>query len=172
MSTGEPDVSGAFDRLVAGTDGAMVVVTVDNGDQRAGCLVGFHCQASIEPARYAVWLSKANHTYPVALLAEFLAVHVLGAGERDLAVLFGTRSGDETDKFGHCEWVPGPGGVPLLERCPDRMVLRRRGLIDVGGDHVCVVGEPVAAWAGTLAVPLRLSALTDLDPGHDAGERR
>lgn len=172
MSTGGPDVAEAFERLVAGTDGAMVVVTVADGDQRAGCLVGFHGQASIEPARYAVWLSKANRTYPVALLADFLAVHVLGAGDRDLAVLFGTRSGDEVDKFAHREWEPGPGGVPLLVRCPDRMVLRRRGLVDVGGDHVCVVGEPVAAWAGTPAMPLRLSALSDLDPGHGAAERR
>ena len=31
----------------------MVVVTTAQGDERAGCLVGFHAQSSIEPPRYA-----------------------------------------------------------------------------------------------------------------------
>ena len=48
-------------------------------DYRAGCLVGFHSQSSIDPRQYAVWLSKANHTYPVALRSELFAVHFLTA---------------------------------------------------------------------------------------------
>ena len=58
-----------FDEVVASANGAMVVVTAAVGEDRAGCLVGFHNQTSIEPRRYTVWLSKANHTYRVALLA-------------------------------------------------------------------------------------------------------
>ena len=44
-------------------------------------------------------------------------------------------------------------------------------MLDEGGDHVCVVTEPVeAATTGPFA-PLRLSAVTDLHPGHDAADR-
>ena len=43
--------------IVAGLDAAMVVVTVAVGDERDGCLVGFHSQSSIDPRRYVVWLS-------------------------------------------------------------------------------------------------------------------
>ena len=40
-------------------------------------MVGFHSQCSVDPGRFAVWLSKANHTYGVALRAEVFAVHFL-----------------------------------------------------------------------------------------------
>jgi flavin reductase (DIM6/NTAB) family NADH-FMN oxidoreductase RutF len=163
-----------FDALAAALDTAVVVVTVaaPDGGERAGCLVGFHSQCSIEPRRYAVWLSKVNHTYRVALLAEHVAVHPLGAGDRDLAELFGGRTGDDVDKFARCDWEPGPGGVPLLAgRAGGRVVLRRTALLDVGGDHSCLVGEPVLAdppdpSAPGGFVPLRLATAGTVPPGH------
>lgn len=161
----------AFDRLAAGLDTAMVVVTTAAGDDRSGCLVGFHSQCSIDPPRYAVWLSKANHTYRVALLADHLAVHLLGAGDHDVAAHFGEETGDEVDKFAGVAWSAGPGGVPLLDALPRRFAGRKLTLHDDGGDHVCVVVEPVDASAPAGEVrPLRLSDVHDLEPGHAADE--
>ena len=60
------------DDVVEHVDQALIVVTTAANDQRSGCLVGFHTQCSIEPFRYAVWLSKANLTYRVALFAHAL----------------------------------------------------------------------------------------------------
>ena len=88
-----------FDGLVASLDAPMAIVTVAVGDELSGCLVGFHSQCSIGPRRYAVWLSKANHTYGLALHADHFAVHLLADDDRDLAVLFGTTTGDDVDKF-------------------------------------------------------------------------
>ena len=67
--------SDAFETIAKSFDPALVIVTTAAGDQRAGCVVGFHSQCSIDPLRYAVWLSKANLTYRVALLATHVAVH-------------------------------------------------------------------------------------------------
>ena len=161
----------AFDELVAALDGALVVVTVAAGDERAGCLVGFHSQCSIDPPRYALWLSKANRTFRVALHARHLAVHLLADADHDLAALFGGETGDDVDKFAACAWTPGPDGVPLLDRVPRRVVARKRTLLDDGSDHVCVVLEPVDAVAAGPFAPLRLSAVDDVDPGHAAEER-
>jgi flavin reductase (DIM6/NTAB) family NADH-FMN oxidoreductase RutF len=163
--------SSPFDTLMAHADSALVVVTTASDDQRAGCVVGFHTQCSIEPVRYAVWFSKANFTYRVSLFATHLAVHFLGADDMELAELFGATTGDRFDKFAHCEWEPGPGGVPLLDRCPNRLVLARTSAWDDGGDHVCLVGAPVHAEATTDLVPLRLSAGHDIDAGHPVEER-
>ena len=164
--------SEGFDDVVAALDTAMVVVTTAAGGERAGCLVGFHCQSSIEPRQYAVWLSKANHTYRVALLAEHVAVHPLGEGDRDLAELFGGRTGDEVDKFQLCDWEEGPGGVPLLTGTTGgHVVLRRLALMDVSGDHTCLVGEPVLAVKGSADRPLRLGAVESIPPGHPVDER-
>jgi flavin reductase (DIM6/NTAB) family NADH-FMN oxidoreductase RutF len=164
-----PSIEDRFDALTAALDSAVVVVTAAaaGGGERAGCLVGFHSQCSIEPRRYAVWLSRVNHTYRVALVADHVAVHPLGSDDRDLAELFGGRTGDDVDKFARCDWQPGPGGVPLLAgRAGGRLVLRRTALLDVGGDHSCLVGEPVLADRPGGFSPLRLSVAGTVPPGH------
>ena len=164
-------LDGRFDGLVGDTDPAMVIVTAAHEGERAGCLVGFHSQASIEPRRYCLWLSKANHTTRVALRTTHLAVHPLSVDDGDLAELFGTTTGDEVDKLARCEWVPSDEGPPLLTDVPGRMVVRRVTLLDEGGDHLCVVTEPVRVDGVGPATPLRLSDVRHLAPGHGADDR-
>lgn len=163
--------SDAFDALAAATDPAMLVVTTADADERGGCLVGFHCQSSIDPPRYAVWLSKANHTYRLALHVTHLGLHFLGEEQSALAERFGTLSGDETDKLAGLALDTGVHGVPMLLDVPARLVVRRVALLDEGGDHVCLTTEPVWVDGTPPARPLRLSACQDLDPGHDSDER-
>jgi flavin reductase (DIM6/NTAB) family NADH-FMN oxidoreductase RutF len=74
MSEGMDD----FARLIASLDPPMAVVTTASDRERAGCVVGFHAQSSIDPERYVVWLSKANHTFRVGVHARHFAVHFLG----------------------------------------------------------------------------------------------
>jgi flavin reductase (DIM6/NTAB) family NADH-FMN oxidoreductase RutF len=154
--------------LVSQLDAPMVVVTTAANGRREGCLVGFHCQCSIEPALYAVWVSKANATYEVALQAEHFAVHRLRQGtDHDLAVLFGGSTGDDVDKFAGLDWTPGTGGVPLVARCPSRAVFRRRDTVDVGGDHVCLIGEPIECEvSGGESISMRASDVADITAGH------
>lgn len=161
----------AFDRLMAVTDPPMAVVTTASPAERAGCLVGFHAQCSIDPRRYVVWLSKANHTHRVGLHASHFAVHFLTADDHDLAELFGSLSGDDVDKFERCGWQPHPAGPPLLDRCPNRLVGRRVAMLDEGSDHVCIVLEPVDVEAASEFQPLRLGQVTDIPPGHGSDER-
>ena len=90
----------AFSALTSGIDPAMAIVTTAVGDERGGCLIGFHAPVEHGPgARYCVWLSKANHTYRLALRATHLGVHFLRPADFELAELFGTRTGDDVDKF-------------------------------------------------------------------------
>ncbi|HWU22064.1 MAG TPA: flavin reductase, partial [Nocardioides sp.] len=128
----------SFAAVVAAADPAMVVVTTAADGELAGCLVGFHGQSSMEPQHYTVWLSKANHTYRVALRSTHHAVHFLAAGDLELAEAFGTRSGEDVDKFADLPFETGPHGVPLVEALPRRIVLERIALLDDGGDHVCL----------------------------------
>ncbi len=159
----------SFESLVKALDAPLVVVTTAHRGERSGCLVGFHGQCSLEPRRYAVWLSVLNHTYELATASKYLAVHVLDSGDHDIAALFGGSTGDEVDKFAACEWTAGPDGVPLLDRCPNRFVLERTQLLDADGDHVCFVGEIHAAEATDSIRPLRLSDAGDIEAGHPAG---
>lgn len=163
--------SDGFDALAGATEPAMLVVTTADGNERGGCLVGFHCQSSIDPPRYAIWLSKANHTYRLALRATHLGLHFLGEEHRGIAERFGTLTGDDTDKFAALPTETGPHGVPLLLDVPGRLVVRRLALLDEGGDHVCLTTEPVRVDGPAPSAPLRLSACTAFEPGHGNEER-
>ena len=166
-----PAQSEPFDDIMASLDPRMIVVTTAAGGERAGCLVGFHAQSSIDPRRYTIWLSKANHTYRIALLASHVAVHFLTRDDLELAERFGTLTGDDVDKFAGLDTTVGDGGAPLLDSSPYRFVGRRVALLDEGGDHVCVVVEPVSVTAAGRFTPLLLSQVDHLEPGHGNRER-
>jgi flavin reductase (DIM6/NTAB) family NADH-FMN oxidoreductase RutF len=162
----------AFDTLMSSLDPPLVVVTTAVDGERAGCLVGFHAQTSIDPMRYCVWISEAADTYRLALRSTHLAVHFLSTDDLPLAARFGTLTGDEVDKFAGLPVVEDKHGVPLLTEVPNRLVVRRSALLDEGGDHVCLTTEAVEAHAAGPFTPLRLSQAKHLDPGHDNDERQ
>jgi flavin reductase (DIM6/NTAB) family NADH-FMN oxidoreductase RutF len=160
-----------FNTLMAALDSPLIVVTTADERERAGCLVEFHVQSSIEPQRYCVWLSKANYTYRVALQSSHLVIHFLTADDLPLAELFGTQTGDTVDKFAGLAVDSGPGGAPVLQQCPNWLAVRRIALLDEGGDHVCLTTEPVAAQTAGPFRPLRISRAGHLKAGHGAEER-
>lgn len=158
----------AFDAVVAAADAPIYLVTLTAGDERAGCLVGFASQTGIDPARFLVCLSKANHTYRLAARADFLAVHLVGPEEADLAALFGSETGDETDKFARCAWRTGPHGVPVLRGAAGWFCGRILARHDFG-DHVGLLlapGEGEAPRTGSAV--LRYHDVADMEPGHPA----
>lgn len=160
-----------FDRLMASVDPPLIVLTTSAEEQWAGCLVGFHAQSSITPHHYSIWLSKANHTYRVGLRATHFGIHFLTTDDLEVAELFGTRTGETVDKFRDLPLGTGAGGVPVLRRCPHRLIVRRIAQLDDGGDHVCITTEPVEEHSTGRFTPLRLSDVQHLQPGHDADER-
>jgi flavin reductase (DIM6/NTAB) family NADH-FMN oxidoreductase RutF len=160
-----------FDAIMTSRDADLIVVTTAEAGEQAGCLVGFHAQSSMDPQRYCVWLSKANHTYRVAQRSTHLAIHFLTARDLALAERFGTLTGDRADKFAGLNVSPGPGGVPVLRACPNWLTVERTTLLDEGGDHVCVVTQPLTAHYGGPFQPLRVSSVGHLVPGHGSAER-
>ncbi|MGC9441829.1 flavin reductase family protein [Streptomyces sp. WG5] len=148
-------------------DPDMCVVTAAADGERAGCLVGFSSQCSIEPVRFVVWLSDVNRTFRVARAADVLAVHLLARDQRRTAEVFGGQTGDRTDKFQQVRWREGHGGAVVLEDAEAWFVGR---VVDrvVGGDHVGHVLEPVE-WGGREASGgplLRLADALTIRPGH------
>jgi len=162
-----PPPADAFADAVGDLEYPMFVVTAAAGGRRAGCLVGFAAQCSISPPRFMVWLSHRNHTLAVAREADRLGVHALSSDDRDLAELFGSRCGEEVDKFAHCRWREGPAGVPLLDDCPRWFVGRVLERFDAG-DHDGFLLEPVEAGTGPWSGQLGFQEIRDLEPGHDA----
>jgi flavin reductase (DIM6/NTAB) family NADH-FMN oxidoreductase RutF len=158
---------GAFADAVADLEYPMLVVTAAAGGRRAGCMVGFADHCSISPPRFVVWLSHRNHTLAVAREAAVLGVHLLSAEDRGLAELFGSRCGEDVDKFAAVRWHEGPGGAPLLDDCPRWFVGRVLDRFD-SGDHEGFLLAPEEAGTGPWPGQLGFQAVKDLEPGHDA----
>src|SRR5215213_9231509 len=135
----------ALQVIAADLDYPMTIVTTSDGDERAGCLVGFAAQCSVNPPLLAVWLSRNNRTVRVAQHAPGLLVHFPAEGQRDLAALFGSQTGDEVDKFSQCRWASGPEGLPRLTDCTRWVAGHVAERFD-SGDHV---GHLLALFDGS-----------------------
>ena len=159
-------VHSEFDHLMAQLDYSLFIVTARNGEQRAGCLIGFASQVSIHPPRFLAGLSVKNRTYRVARQAELLVVHFVPREAEDLALLFGGETGDEVDKFARCEWRPGPGGTPVLTGLENWFAGRILRSEDFG-DHRGFLLEPIAGQAHRSAAPLTFRRAKWIEPGHE-----
>ena len=156
-----------FSDLVGDLDYPMMIVTAAAGGERAGCLVGFATQCSIDPPRFAVWLSRKNHTFRVAENSGVLAVHFLATADQPLAELFGGTTGDEVDKFSRCRSREGPGGVPVLEDCSRWFageIVERFPTEDHVGFLLVPLSVEKGAWDGQLGFQRARS----ISPGHEA----
>lgn len=157
----------AFRRMSARWDPAMFIVTTAAAGRRAGCLVGFAMQASIDPPRMLVGISRENATHTVVAAATTLAVHCPPAGDMALAELFGGESGDDIDKFDRCRWHPGPRGVPILDDCRSWLVCDILARMQMG-DHTGVLCRLIAARDGDGGPQVRYRQVRHLSPGHAA----
>jgi flavin reductase (DIM6/NTAB) family NADH-FMN oxidoreductase RutF len=158
----------ALSQITGALDYPMIIVTTAAAGERSGCLVGFHTQCSIDPARFLVCISKANHTADVVSQAETVVLHFLTKDDRSLAELFGEQTGDEVDKFERCRWRAGPDGVPVLSDVPAWVAARIIDRFDPG-DHVALVVEPFTGEAADEPAPqLSFQDVRDLEPGHPA----
>jgi flavin reductase (DIM6/NTAB) family NADH-FMN oxidoreductase RutF len=161
------DATEVFEELVGELEYPMLIVTTAADGERAGCLVGFATQTSIDPGRYLVCISRKNRTHRVAEQAPVLGVHFVPADREDLAELFGGETGDEVDKFERCDWREGPAGVPIVAGCANWFageVIERVEL----GDHTGFVLAPVGGEAGEPVDQFSFHRARRIDPGHEA----
>ncbi len=152
--------------LVSDLDYPMFIVTATNGRERAGCLIGFATQCSINPPRFLVCLSDKNRTYRVAQEAEVLVVHLVPAEATALAELFGSETGDEVDKFERCAWHDGPMGTPVLDECGNWFAGR---ILDrlAAGDHQALLLEPFQARSDGGEEAFTFHRAKRIEPGHE-----
>ena len=151
--------------LVTATDYPLYVVTASADGQRSGCVAGFVTQSSLKPVRFLICISKVNHTFAIAEKSQGLALHILGADQREVASLFGEQSGDDVDKFERVQWSEGPAGVPVLSECAAWIaghVIDRMS----AGDHDAFLITVTDGGAGTHQGRFMLRDAADFEPGQ------
>ncbi|HEY1762921.1 MAG TPA: flavin reductase family protein [Acidimicrobiales bacterium] len=156
-----------FHALVSDLDYPMFIVVAATHTERAGCLVGFVTQASIDPPRLVIMLSKLNRTCHVAQATDTLIVHFLNEHNHQLATLFGQASGDDINKFADCEWNEGPDGTPILTGTRGWVEGRTLDRFDAG-DHIGHLVEVQEAQIDALGAPLGYQTVRGMEAGHPA----
>lgn len=119
----------------------MVVVTATGRAGPVGFTATSFTSVSRRPPLGSFCLHQSSSSWPAVAVAEYVAVHILGADQAELAQTFATRG---IDRFASTPWHAGPHGVPLLDGTLAWLVCRVTARI-AAGDHVIVLGQPVAA---------------------------
>jgi flavin reductase (DIM6/NTAB) family NADH-FMN oxidoreductase RutF len=158
----------AFECIVHDLEYPMFVVAAAADGDADACLVGFTTQCSIEPPRFAPFLSKRNRTYQLATRAAVLVVHRIRPDQHQLAEHFGgTSEKDDPGKLDEWPWRPGPGGAPVIEEC-DWFAGTIEARFDAG-DHVAFVLAPFDGHCRGEG-QLGYQEARDIDAGQPAGE--
>jgi flavin reductase (DIM6/NTAB) family NADH-FMN oxidoreductase RutF len=142
--TAEPPPAAGLDadrlrRLLRRQASTVTVVTAP-GPPPAGFTATSFTSVSMHPPLVSFCLNRESSSWPTVARAGHVAVHLLAAGQEDLARTFATSG---IDRFaGPVAWRPGPHGVPLLDGTLARLLCR---VVDrvVAGDHTVVLAEPL-----------------------------
>ena len=146
-----PVDAGAFRAALRHLAGGVAVVTVAGPAGPAGLTVTSLTAASLAPPLLSFYVNHDSRSLPGLRTVDRFAVHLLDAGQHELAALF-ARQG--VDRFAPpTRWRAGPDGVPLLAGVPVWLLCDRREIIPVG-DHFLVVGEVVGTEVRAGGEPL------------------
>ncbi|WP_405433495.1 flavin reductase family protein [Micromonospora sp. NBC_00617] len=132
-------------RAVLRRQAASVTVITAAGDPPAGFTATSFTSVSLRPPLVSFCLARSSSSWPTVAGAEHVAVHLLGADQREVARTFATSG---IDRFAaHSSWRPGPYGVPLLDE-PVAWLLCRVTERVLAGDHAIVLAEPLTSRHG------------------------
>ena len=139
--------------------------TVAAGGERAGCLIGFATQASIDPPRFVALISEQEPAPSASRATRARSPCTWRpATTRSSSSCSAPQTGDDVDKFERCDWSEGPAR-PADPRRLSELVLRRGAGAPRLRRPCGVLLEPFAARRGhgRRAVPL--------PPGEAPGAR-
>ena len=130
---------------------AVVVITAATGGRLAGFTATSFTSVSLRPPMVSFCVDRASSSWPVISDARHVAVHVLDAGQQQLARTFATTG---IDRFtAPTAWRPGRHGVPVLDGAQAVLICRIVERV-AAGDHAIVLAEPVHGEHAEEGTPL------------------
>lgn len=130
---------------------ATVTVVTAPGEPPVGFTATSFTSVSLRPPLVSFCLDRGSSSWPTLERAPYVAVHLLGEGQHEVARTFATSG---IDRFAaHTGWRLGPFGVPLLDS-PVAWLLCRVTERVAAGDHAIVLAEPLHGQYAHGAAPL------------------
>lgn len=126
-----------FRQAMAGfPSGVTIVTTLDKAGAMAGFTASAFSSVSLDPALVLVCPALTSATYPHLVSRQRFAIHILAAGQQDLAMAFASKG---TDKVAALDWSLSDLGNPVLPGVASVIECTLWREYE-GGDHAIVVG--------------------------------
>jgi flavin reductase (DIM6/NTAB) family NADH-FMN oxidoreductase RutF len=121
-------------------------VTSRAGDEVNAMVATWIMQASFDPRRVVLALQKTSHTHGLIEQGRVFAINLFKSEDAELIKPFSKSRSKDPDKMKEARFEPGSKtGCPVLEGAAAVIELKVVDIVDIGGDHDLVVGEPVGA---------------------------
>ncbi len=120
--------------------------TTNNGDEVNAMVVNWVTQASFSPRRIAVAIAKKAYSYDLVTSGKVFALNIFNEEDQESIMPFTGGRAKRPDKMEKATYTPGPEtGCPILEGAAAYIECKVVDVVDIGGDHDLIIGEPVNA---------------------------
>lgn len=120
----------------------VVTSPAADGLPPAGFTATSFTSVSLRPQLVSFCLDTDSTSWPSIRRAPHVAIHLLRAGQRDLARTFAAKG---VDRFADTSlWRPGAYGLPLLKGVLATLICEVVDRVPAG-DHAIVLGQPVSS---------------------------
>lgn len=121
-------------------------ITSRNGDDVNAMVANWVTQASFSPRLVAIGLAKNAYSRGVIEAGRVFAVNIFDKSDQEAIMPFTKSRARRPDKMDGVAFTAAPEtGCPILEEATAYVECRVTHMMDVGGDHVILVGEAVGA---------------------------
>lgn len=135
----------------------LYVITSASGSRFGAATVTWLSQASFRPPLVMAAIRPDSNVFACLAESGAVAVHVLDAGQRDVAQRFFAPTRVVGETINGEPFRPGLTGAPILQNAYAYFECRVRQMVGVG-DHTIVVMEVVEAECCRDCLPLTVSA--------------
>ena len=129
-------------------ESCVFVISVDEHGRPSGMIAGWNMKCSIEPALFAVSLSKKGHTHKLIQQSKEFVVAVPNKELEKEVIFFGTAHGNETDKFNETGIETAKSSFiksPLIKKATINFECVLEKEVD-SGDHIIFIGKILKSY--------------------------
>lgn len=121
-------------------------ITSRSDDDVNAMVANWVMQTSFTPRLMAMGLAKKSHSLGVIEAGRVFAINIFNKEDKEAIMPFSGGRAKRPEKMENANYTPGPEtGCPILEGAAAYIECKVKQMVDIGGDHIILVGEPVNA---------------------------
>ncbi len=121
-------------------------ITSRSGDEVNAMVANWVSQVSFEPRLVALGLQKTSFSYGLVEEGRVFAINIFRKEDEEILMPFCKSRAKFANKMEEATYTTAPvTGCPVLDGAAAYIEFKVARIIDVGGDHDIVIGEPVGA---------------------------